>query len=232
MENVLITGANRGIGLELCRQLLAQGDLVFAGCRRPLHASQLQAIAAANPRLRIITLDVTNDEQVQDAAAIVAGHTDHLNLLINNAGIFPRGERLDGFDAAQMLRVFDVNVAGTMRVTSAFAPLLRRGRNPRIVNISSQLGSLARMDGNWGDYSYNSSKAALNMITRKMSHELGKNGITAVAVHPGWVQTDMGGASATLTVPESARGILTVAAGLTAKQSGQFFTYAGKEHPW
>jgi len=233
MSNILITGANRGLGLELTRQCLERGDTVVAGCRRPEQAVELQELTAAyGERLHIIQLDVTQEAEVEEAATAVSANIDALDMVINNAGSYPRGERVDGFDGAQMQHVFDVNVTGAMRVTAAFVPLLRRRARGQIINISSQLGSLASMAHNQGDYSYNSSKAALNMVSRKLAHDLRGDGITVIAMHPGWVQTDMGGAHAAITPPESARGILTVAERLTPADSGEFFVYSGEKHPW
>jgi NAD(P)-dependent dehydrogenase (short-subunit alcohol dehydrogenase family) len=233
METVFITGANRGIGLELTRQALAAGNRVAAGCRQPDAAADLQALTAQfGDTLLVLPLDVSKDDQVSAAAAAVAAQFSRVDLLINNAGVFPKGESLAQFDAKAMLHTFDVNVAGPMRVVSIFADLLRRSDHGRILNISSQLGALTKTESTWGGYSYNSSKAALNMITRMMAHELKGAGITAVAVHPGWAQTDMGGPNATLPAADSARGILQLAENLTPEQASQFFTYTGEPHPW
>lgn len=233
MENILLTGANRGIGLELTRQALQAGSRVWAACRQPEKADELRALQAAyQAQLFVLPLDVTDEATIQTAFTAVSRQTSSLDLLINNAGILYRGETLANFDPERMRHTFDVNVLGVMRVTSRFVPLLRQGNRPRLINISSQLGSLQAMDTDWGMLSYNSSKAALNMITRKLAHELARDGITVIALHPGWVQTDMGGPHAAVTVPDSARGILTVAGRLDQSDSGKFFTYTGVEHPW
>ncbi len=233
MSSVLITGANRGIGLELVRQLLNQGDKVFATCRQPAQADGLQSLADAfNEQLTILPLDVTDDEMVAGARTAVSTQTTSLDLLINNAGISYQGESLNNFDSAKMRHTFEVNVIGAMRVITQFVDLLRQGDTPRLINISSQLGSLLEMDRDWGSYSYNSSKAALNMVTRKLAHELRGDGISVIAVHPGWVQTDMGGPNATVSIPDSAQGILTIAKNLTQEHTGKFFIYSGEEHPW
>lgn len=233
MNKALITGANRGIGLELTRQLLKQGSRVFATCRRPEQADGLHALADKfGGQVTILPLDVTDDAMVKGVKTAVLTQTSSLDLLINNAGILYRNESVDNFDPAKMRRSFDVNVVGAMQVTAQFVGLLRLGTNPRIINISSQLGSLLAMDRNWGDVSYNSSKAALNMVTRKLAHDLASDGITIIAIHPGWVQTDMGGPNAAVSIPDSAQGILAVAESLSQKDSGKFYTYSGKEHPW
>jgi NAD(P)-dependent dehydrogenase (short-subunit alcohol dehydrogenase family) len=130
-----------------------------------------------------------------------------------------------------MLEVFRVNAVGPMIVSQVFLDLLREGRNPKIVNMTSQMGSLeTKQEG--GYYSYSSSKAALNMITRLLSFDVQPDGVIVAALHPGWVRTDMGGEHATLTPQESVRGLLEVINRLTADDSGKFYTWEGREHPW
>lgn len=233
MKKILITGANRGIGLELTRQLLANGDLIIATCRQPIKAVELHALAEAfADRLMIQQLDVTNDDSVADAKTAVSRKIKSLDILINNAGILYGDETLTNFDPKKMLHTFDVNVVGTMRVVTQFIELLRLGDSAKIINISSQLGSMLENERNTGRYSYNSSKAALNMVTRKLVHDTKEDKITVISMHPGWVQTDMGGASATLSIPESAQGIINVMSQLTLADSGKFYVYSGEEHPW
>jgi NAD(P)-dependent dehydrogenase (short-subunit alcohol dehydrogenase family) len=233
MKQVVITGANRGIGLELTHQLLGRGDRVIASCRQPNEAEILQQWTAQyGEQLLVVALDVTDDTSVQKAREKIESVIDHLDMLINNAGIGAKGETLPAFDAAIMQRIFDVNVTGVMRVTTQFLDLLRRGWEPKLINISSQLGSLQKMRPNWGRYSYNSSKAALNMVTRMLAFDLQEDGIAVRAVHPGWVQTDMGGANAAVTAPVSAAGILKLADDLTLANTGRFYVYSGEEHPW
>jgi len=226
---LFLTGANRGIGLALVKEALARGYRVFAGARHPDQASQLQALARSHPdQLTLIPIDVADDDSIQAAADQVAAQTDALDVLINNAGVFPRGERLDNLDSSTMLYTYRVNSIGPMIVTQRFRPLLRPGS--KVLNITSQLGSITLHLSN--HYSYNSSKAALNMLTRILASELRPAGVVAVVVHPGWVQTDMGGSAAPLTPDTSARGILNLAEGLSLADSGEFFTWEGKQHPW
>ena len=233
MSHVLITGANRGVGLELTRQLLARGDQVIAACRQPDQAQTLQKWATRfGDHLLIVALDVSKDASVQAARATVEGAVDRLDMLVNNAGILIKSEILSTFDAAIMQRSLDVNVVGVMRVTTQFLDLLRRGHEPKLINISSQLGSLQKMRPGWGRYSYNSSKAALNMVTRMLAFDLQEDGIAVKAIHPGWVQTDMGGAHAAVTAQDSAAGILRLADALTLATTGKFQVYSGEEHPW
>ncbi|MBE2224233.1 MAG: SDR family oxidoreductase [Anaerolineae bacterium] len=233
MKNILITGANRGIGLEMTRQLLQRGERVIATCRQPAKADTLQALDEQFPeQLTILPIEVTNPVSIQAAFNASQRIVTHLDVLINNAGILNRHETLATFDPEVMQGTFDVNATGSMRVVTQFLPLLRKAEHAKIINITSQLGSLQAMRGKWGRYSYNSSKAALNMLTRMLAFDLKDEDIAVICVHPGWVQTDMGGTAADITAVESASGILTVIDNLTLAQTGQFYTYAGDEHLW
>lgn len=234
MTNILISGANRGIGLALTTHFLADGARVFAACRQPAKAQALNELASQHGNLlTVLAMDVTDEASVRQGVTAVTSHTKHLDILINNAGVLHAGETLQNFDAAKMRHTFEVNVIGAMGVVVQCLPLLRQSRQPRILNISSQLGSLQGMvHNNWGTYSYNSSKAALNMLTLKLAHDLRPDGVTAVAIHPGWVQTDMGGPSAPVTPTASAQGIAAIANRLTLADSGKFYIYNGEEHPW
>jgi NAD(P)-dependent dehydrogenase (short-subunit alcohol dehydrogenase family) len=233
MKQILITGTNLGIGLELTRQLVARGERVIATCRQPDQADALQDLTNQfGDQLLILPLDVSDDASVQGAKTAVNNVVDRLDMLINNAGILVGGETLSNFDAANMQRSFDVNAVGVMRVVTQFVDLLRLGNDPKVVNISSQLASLQKMRPQWGRYSYNSSKAALNMVSRMLSFDLQEDGIALVVLHPGWVQTDMGGGHAAVTPQDSAAGILQVADNLTLANTGKFYTYAGEEYPW
>jgi len=233
MKQVLITGANRGVGLELARQLLARGDRVIAACRQPDQAQILQQWAEEfEEQLIVVALDVTDDTSVQTAKLSVESEIDRLDMIINNAGILIKTELLSTFNAAIMQRTMDVNAIGVMRVTTQFLDLLRRGHEPKLINIGSQLGSLNKMRPGWGRYSYNSSKAALNMVTRMLAFDLQEDGIAVKVIHPGWVQTDMGGAHAAVTAQDSAAGILRLADDLMLATTGKFQVYSGEEHPW
>jgi NAD(P)-dependent dehydrogenase (short-subunit alcohol dehydrogenase family) len=232
MERILITGANRGIGLELARQYLERGDVVLATARYLDAAGDLQTLAASHPgRCHLFSLEVTDDENIVAVAGQVATLVDGLDVLINNAGVFPRNERPETLDAQVLLQTLHTNAVAPLIVVRELLGLLRRGRRPRILNITSQLGSLTRR-ASGRCYSYCSSKAALNMLTRSLAFDLQEDGIIAVVVHPGWVQTDMGGAHAPVLAGESARGIIALADGLTLEQTSKFLTWDAREHAW
>lgn len=234
MERVLITGASRGIGLELARQYLERGDVVLATARNLNRdaAADLTALAAQHgERCHLLPLEVTDDSAIVAMAAQAATLVDGLDLLINNAGVFPRHERPETLDSQALLATLHVNAVAPLMVVAALLPLLRRGQRPRIVNISSQLGSLTRR-ASGRCYGYCSSKAALNMLTRSLAFDLKEDGIIAVVVHPGWVQTDMGGSHAPVLPSESARGIIALADGLLPEHTSKFLTWDGREHAW
>lgn len=240
MQRILITGASRGIGLELARQYLAQGDQVFAGARNPDQAPFLQELKTKYPdRLFPITLDVADSGSIEKSYAAVRAQVNGLELLINNAAINaqtdPSGSaqhtRLGQLEAEGMLGMFHINSVGPLMIVQRYLDLLKAGKEAKIVNVTSESGSLADQRGN-SDYSYCASKAALNMLTRILAFDVMKLGIVAVMVHPGWVRTDMGGPHATLSVEESGRGMLELIGRLTPKEAGRFFDWNGAEHRW
>lgn len=233
MERILVTGANRGLGLEYVRQYAARGERVFATCREPEGADRLHALAAEHPRhIDVLSMDVAERDSIDAAVARIAADGDgSLDVLVNNAGLSPRGEELSNLDADTMLAVLAVNAVAPVILAQRCHPLLTRAQRPRIANMSSAMGSLAKKD--YGrHYSYASSKAALNMLTRAAAHDLAEDGIIVVALHPGWVQTDLGGPQATLSPRESVQGLIRVIDALTIEQSSRFLTWQGEEHPW
>jgi len=223
----VVTGANRGIGLEFVKQLTERGEEVDAAARDPDDAADLRALVRPGVRLRIHRLDVVDDASVHAfAEALPAGPVD---VLVNNAGIsgVKGGEPIDPKD---ILRVFDVNAVGTLRVVRALLPRLRAGKTRKIVNLTSVLGSIA--DASGGRYAYRLSKAALNMATRLLAEDLRGEGFLTVALHPGWVQTRMGGSAAPVPPEQSIRGMLRIVDGLNAEQSGRVFDFQGRALPW
>ena len=189
----LVTGSNRGIGLEYVRQLLGRGDQVFAACRNPSAATELAQLKTTyGDKLSLVALDVSDADSVSAALEAVKSQTPALDLLINNAAINPGEEKLGTIKKADLMRTFEVNVAGVMLVSQAFVDLLAQGDSPRLVQISSGAGSITQ--GGAGMYSYRVSKAALNMFNRVLYQDLQPLGIITVVLNPGWVITDMGGA--------------------------------------
>lgn len=232
-ERVLVTGANRGLGLEFVRQYARRGARVFAGCRNPDGAGFLSTLVARHPaNVEVLPLDVTRRESIDAAVNRIALDGDgSLDIVINNAGISTRGEEFSNLDAASMAAVFEVNAIAPLIVAQRCHRLLVHSDRPRIVNISSSMGSLNGKESG-RHYSYSSSKAALNMLTRAAAHDLSPEGIIVVALHPGWVQTDLGGSHADLTPAESVNDLLGVIDGLSASDSSRFLTRHGEEHPW
>ncbi|NDJ76080.1 MAG: SDR family oxidoreductase [Chloroflexi bacterium] len=230
---VLITGANRGIGLELTRQLLSRGARVFATCHQPLYAAYLQNLKVqyAND-LTITPLDVADPGSIEAAFQAVRKSTNALDLLINNAGVGAGDEPLGEVTQETLLRTYTINAAGPILVAQRFLKLLQAGDQPRIVNLTSGIGSIGNRDRG-GMYSYTASKAALNMLNRNLAHDVYDLGITSIVIDPGWVQTDMGGPNAWITVEESVGGMLNnVLDGLALEHSGRFYHYSGDEIDW
>jgi NAD(P)-dependent dehydrogenase (short-subunit alcohol dehydrogenase family) len=224
-QTVLITGANRGLGLEFARQYAEAGWSVIGTARTPDKATELKALG-----VRVMQLDVADAGSVERLATDLADLP--IDLLVNNAGIANRDgmsfESL-GFDGVE--RVLSVNTIGPMRVTRALLPNLRLGRAKQIVSITSGLGSIEE-NTSGGYYGYRESKAALNMFNRSLAAELGDEGFTCVVMSPGWVKTDMGGPDADLSPAESITGMRKVIAGLTPEDSGSFQRYDGTTMPW
>jgi len=229
---VFITGASRGIGLALAGELARRGWRVLAGARDPAGAYALQVAAqrVALGSIDILPLDVRKDESARAAADEAATKLRSLDVLVNNAGVFPEegSETLEELPLACFEEAFAVNVIGVARVTRAFLPLLVRAPHPRVVNVSSRAGSIAQKEDS-RHYCYSASKAALNMLTRGMAAELRPRGITVVAVTPGWVQTEMGGLRAPVGVEDSARSLAATIEGVTPGDAGQFLDRDGKK---
>lgn len=226
----VVTGANRGIGLELTRQLLARGDQVTATARHPESATELQALgAAAGGRLRVLACDVASDGSARALGEALAGEA--VDVVINNAGIMGQKASLEGMDLMEALHTIDVNAMGPIRVSRALLPMVRRGQRKCLVHITSGMGSIGD-NTSGGSYAYRMSKAALNMASKSMSVDLAREGILSVVVNPGWVQTDMGGAGAPLPVRDSAAHILALIDRLRPEDSGAFFNHDGSRYPW
>lgn len=226
MSTVMITGANRGLGLEFARQYAAEGWAVIATCRRPDEASDLNAISDCD----VHTLDVTNFPAVQKLAEQLAGTA--IDVLINNAGVYgPKSCALDNLDFEIWQDVLFTNTMAPLNMAQCFAPHVAASEKKCIATLSSKMGSITD-NTSGGSYIYRSSKAALNCVIKSLSHDLKPQGINVVVLHPGWVRTDMGGPSGLIDAPESVRGLRTVIAGTTPDNSGGFFNYDGSEIGW
>lgn len=238
MQRVVITGANRGLGLGLVKGFRALGDCVLATARQPERAGDLLALRekeAGEDHLRIYSLDLASPESIAAFAAEMLVFPGSIDLLINNAGVYPEkgSETLEELDLALMETAWRVNVLGTARLTQALLPLLRRSASARIVNISSGTASVTTKTDH-RHYCYGLSKAALNFFTRGLAAELKPHGIPVVALSPGWVRTEMGGPEAELSVEESCAAMVPAMRGLEMAQSGLFLDRYGNPegYPW
>ena len=232
MQRVLITGSNRGLGLEWVRQCAGRGWRVFATCRDPDSAADLQDLADQYSSVSLHRLDVTDASQIDDLAESLGDEA--IDLLVNNAGVY--FERW-GKDSVGSIRyedweeTFRVNTLGPMRLTEASLPHLARGERPLVLAITSHMGSIADIETP-RDYAYRSSKAALNAAMHGLAHELQPRGIGVLLLHPGWVRTRMGGSSAPISSKESVRGMLSLVDDYEPNLSGAFFRFDGTRMPW
>jgi NAD(P)-dependent dehydrogenase (short-subunit alcohol dehydrogenase family) len=236
MENILVTGANRGIGLALTKVLLANGDTVIAACRNPEEAIELRQLALLHSEtIDLVKCAVDREQEVVEAAAACRKRRQKLDVIVNNAGIMPEkgDESILKIDLEVLRLAFDTNTLGAARVIRAFYPMLTQSERPRIVNISSGLGTISTKDDH-GYYAYSISKAALNMFTRLMSHEFASAGVTTVAISPGWVRTEMGGEEAQLSPEESAKSLAEAIKRIGPDLNGHFLDRNGRmgEYPW
>jgi NAD(P)-dependent dehydrogenase (short-subunit alcohol dehydrogenase family) len=230
-KTVLITGANRGIGYETARQLAAKGFQVFVGARKPDAAEKAVAsIRKEGGTVEALTLDVANTSSIHAAALELAKRTDHLDVLINNAGIYPdEGVNILNVSREQLVTTFQTNTFGPVIVVQAFLPLLRKSKGARIVNFSSGLGQLDGMSS--GIPSYSLSKFAINGVTIMLAEALRGDAIAVNSMCPGWVRTDMGGASAPRSVQEGADTAVWLGSEAPQELTGKFFRDR-KEIPW
>lgn len=230
----LVTGANRGLGLEFVRQLLARGDRVLATCRQPGRAQALNRLVAEHPgRLHVLPLDVaapkSHAELLRELPLVSGGGSATIDLLINNAGVLHPGERFGAVTAGNLDDSLRTNASGPFLLTQALAPQLADGAT--VANLSSKLGSISSTGG-FGTPSYAISKAALNMATVLLAHALAGRGITVIALHPGWVRTEMGGAGAELEPGDAVSALLAVIDRLQPADTGRFLDRHGAPVPW
>jgi NAD(P)-dependent dehydrogenase (short-subunit alcohol dehydrogenase family) len=234
MERIAITGANRGLGLALAQLYAARGDHVLAFCRQPESAEELRHLAAHSAgRVKVIALDIADDASIAAAAQEASTQVEALDVLIHNAGInrTPNTRGLQTVTRQALITMIDNNAVSPVMLTAALAPLLQRSARPRIVMISSQMGSLSFVRSG-ENYGYTMSKAAMNMAARVMASELGAQGVITITTHPGWVRTAMGGTDAELSSQESAAGLAALIDRLTPEDNGKFFKWNGEIHAW
>lgn len=227
MSTVLITGANRGLGLEFARQYHERGWRIHACCRQPDDAPELMAMRS--PSFLVHTLDVSDFARIAELAREI---DEPLDLLLNNAGIYgPNKMFLGSIDYDAWAEVFAVNSMAPMRLAECFVEHVARSERKVIACLSSFMGSMA---GNISGrhYLYRSSKAALNAVVKSLAVDLKPRGIHVVTLHPGWVKTDMGGSDADLEIPDSVRGVIGLLDGINAEHTGRFFNYDGSQVPW
>ncbi|XP_076028929.1 C-signal-like [Oratosquilla oratoria] len=246
-RSVLITGCNRGLGLEFVKQLaesVSPPKFIIGTCRDIGNAAALSDIATKFNNVHILQADVTDESQYCSLVAEVEKMTGTygLNLLINNAGVAPKSTRINMVKSSQMKETLLVNTVAPLMLTKAFLPLLRKAaakseganlsvQRAAVVNMSSVLGSIEENDQG-GLYPYRASKAALNAITKSLSLDLQRDNILVASLHPGWVRTDMGGKNAPLSTEESISQMLATIAALNENSNGSFVQYDGRTLPW
>ena len=231
MTPVLISGANRGIGLEFARQYAAAGATVIAGVRDPDGAKALKQVAEANSgRVVIHAVDVADDASMRGFRQVVGEQP--VDILIANAGVYggPGQHRLGDIDFDDWLRTLNINTLGALRLANAFYDNLKRGQEKKAVAITSGMGSTAENGG--GFFAYRSSKAALNNAWKTLSLAVRDDGIACAVFNPGWVKTDMGGPNASITPEQSVTGLRRQIARLTLVDTGKFLNWNGGERAW
>jgi NAD(P)-dependent dehydrogenase (short-subunit alcohol dehydrogenase family) len=229
MSSILITGANRGLGLEFTKQYADAGYRVFATAREPSGAKELNALAKANSEIRVVRLDTTDPDSV---AALARELKDQpLDILLNNAGVMgPKQQELGDIDYPAMLDTFHVNTVAPLMIAEALLDNVAKSQRKLMAALTSGMGSISDTGG--GSYAYRASKAALNMTFRNLAMDLKGRGIIAVVINPGWVQTDMGGKSAPEKPAISIAAMRKVFDGLTLADTGKFLDYKGGTWEW
>lgn len=228
MATVLITGTSRGLGLEFTKQYAEDGWHVIACCRDPERALALQGLAKTHANIQLVDLDVADFAQI-DAAALRLKEVP-IDLLINNAGVYPESSLIDT-DFQDWATAFKINSMAPFKMTQAFLPNLVAGKVKKVATLTSKMGSI---DDNTsgGEYIYRTSKVAVNMVMKSLSLDLASRGIAVGILHPGWVITDMGGPNGLIDAKTSVTGLRRVIDNLTLENSGKFIAYDGKEITW
>jgi NAD(P)-dependent dehydrogenase (short-subunit alcohol dehydrogenase family) len=241
MANVMITGGNRGIGFEFVRQFLERKDTIIATYRDKKRAQEIIALETRGyDDIIPVELEVKDLASIEACFDTVAERVGQLDLLINNAGMGDNSldmtdpyshKEFGHLKAESLLECYHVNAVAPAIITQKFVELMEWAEEPKVVYITSQMGSIGRRTGS-GHYSYNASKAGLNMLGRLFSFDLAGMGIPSILLHPGWVKTSMGGPDAEISVKESVDGMLRIIDNLTMEQNGAFLDYMGQELVW
>lgn len=228
MSVIFITGANRGIGLSLTKHYLETGDTVIATYRHKSNAQDLLSLIDHYPNLTCVLLDVTDYSAVNELASTI----ENIDVLINNAGYYgPKGYGLGNTNVEEWRKVFEINTIAPLKLVEAMLPLFTESKIKKVACLSSKVGSMTE-NTSGGGYIYRSSKAALNSVVKSLSNDLTEKGFTVLALHPGWVQTEMGGPNALIDTQTSAAGLSQVISSATQKESGKFINYDGTEIAW
>lgn len=230
MRTIFITGSNRGIGLGLAQSYLQAGNKVIAAARNPEGARDLWELERDyGNRLQVVTCDVSDEKSIESLKGQLNG-VQAIDVLINNAGVYLDGNKgLSELTSEIVQKSFQVNVTGPLLVTRVLLPLLQKAKQPVVGNVSSMMGSITD-NKSGGSYAYRMSKTALNMFTKCLAQE--DKRLIAVTLHPGWVQTQMGGPNALITVEESVSGLFKLLESLKPQDSGKFYDFRGQEKPW
>lgn len=226
MPTVLITGANRGLGLEFARQYLSDGWRVIATCRNLDTAENLKALVG---NVSVHEMAVDDDAAILRLANELS--SESIDVLINNAGVMGTKHDFGDLDSQDWADVLRINIIAPLKVAEAFVDHVIRSDLKKIVTVSSKMGSMAD-NTSGGSFVYRSSKAGVNAAMRSLSFELAPQGVVSAVLHPGWVRTDMGGLNGLIDAPESVSGMRTVIASLNSEMSGRFWNYDGTEIPW
>ena len=228
--SILITGTNRGIGLEFVKHYLKNNEKVIATCRNKNSAKDLLELKNTTSNLSLLELDVSNPNSINEFTSKITDQP--IDTFINNAGVFgPRNTEFGNFNAKEWLDVFNINTIAPLLITQQILKNLRLGKNKKLVFISSKVGSIEENTGG-GMYIYRSSKTALNQVIKSLSIDFKDENFIAAALHPGWVQTDMGGPNALIDTKTSVKGMAEVIDNLVLKNSGRFYNYDGSLIPW
>ena len=228
--SILITGTNRGIGLEFVKHYLKNNEKVIATCRNRTSAKDLLELKNTTSNLSLLELDVSKPNSIDEFTSKIANQP--IDTFINNAGVFgPKNIEFGNFNAKEWLDVFNINTIAPLLITQKILKNLRLGKDKKLVFISSKVGSIEdNTEG--GMYIYRTSKTALNQVIKSLSIDLKEENFIVVALHPGWVQTDMGGPNALIDTKTSVKGMTETIDNLTSKNSGKFYNYDGSAIPW